>query len=322
MRDDRAGIRVCDLTCRGEPMNLRLVIALCAAMIVATPTPAATPAGDFATRAALFRYDMKADLALEETGVAQRDGVAIHDLSFVAMPGTQQRTKAYLVVPAGKGPFAGILWTHWLGEPATSNRTQYLDEAVALASQGVVSLLIDAMWSNPDWYAKRDPDQDFAHSIQQTIALRRAMDLLAQQPNVDGKRLGYVGHDFGGMYGTLMAGVDRRAKTYVFIAVAPSLLEWAFFAPQPKSKIDYIRENAPLELSDFVRRIDNASVLFQFAKNDAYISRASTGVLFNAANAPKERKFYDADHAMNKPEITADRDAWLLKELVSAAAAK
>jgi dienelactone hydrolase len=299
-------------------MNYRQILVVCA-LVFATAgcVYADTPTDAFATRAALFRYDTKADLAIKENGIEQRAGVAIHDISFVAVPTTQQRVNGYLVVPSGKGPFAGILWVHWLGEPKTSNRSQYLDEAVALAPKGIVSLLVDGMWSDPTWYEKRDPDKDYRDSINQTIALRRAMDLLAQRPDIDTRRLGYVGHDFGGMYGTLMAGVDRRAKTYVFIAVAPSLLEWAFFAGQPKSKIGYIRENAPLELSDFVHQVDNASTLFQFAKNDAYISRASTGVLFSAANAPKDRKFYDADHAMNKPEIAQDRDTWLLTELVA-----
>ena len=297
-------------------MKFHIAILLGVLLFAAAPVRADTAAPDsFAERAALFAYDTLADLAIQERGVEQRDGVAIHDLSFIAEPGTKQRINAYLVVPPGNGAHAGVLWVHWLGEPKTSNRTQYLDEAVALAAQGVESLLVDAMWSDPDWYAKRDPEQDFDASVRQTIALRRAMDLLASRPGIDAKRLGYVGHDFGGMYGMLAAGVDRRARTYVFMAVAPSLLEWAFFASQPKSKIDYIRKNAPLELSEFVHRIDNASVLFQFAKNDAYVSRASTGVLLNAANAPKERKFYEADHAMNKPEIAQDRDAWLLKEL-------
>ena len=309
-------------------MNCRHVLVTCsfaAALASASCARAETPppsAGDaFAERAALFRYDAHADLGVQEAAIEHRDGIAVRDISFVAVPATKQRVQAYVVEPSGKGPFAGILWVHWLGEPKTSNRSQYLDEAVALAAKGVVSLLVDGMWSDPTWYEKRDPDQDFQNSINQTIALRRAMDLLAQQPNVDTGRLGYVGHDFGGMYGTLMAGLDKRAKTYVFIAVAPSLLEWAFFAGQPKSKIDYIRRNAPLELSDFIHQVDNASTLFQFAKNDAYVSRASTGVLLNAANAPKERRFYDADHAMNKAEIAQDRDAWLLKELIPAAPA-
>jgi dienelactone hydrolase len=295
-----------------------LAIALVSAQSAGADPPSTSNA--FAARAALFRYDTHTDLAIKEAAIEHRDGVAIHDLSFIAVPTTQKRVNAYLVVPSGKGPFAGILWAHWLGEPKTSNRSQYLDEAVKLAAQGVASLLVDCMWSDPTWYEKRDPEQDFDNSIRQTIALRRAMDLLAARPEIDTQRLGYVGHDFGGMYGMLMAGVDKRAKTYVFIAVAPSLSDWAFFAAQPKSKLDYLRQNAPLELSDFVHQVDNASTLFQFAKNDAYVSRASTGVLLEAANAPKERKLYDADHAMNKPEIAQDRDAWLLKELVPTAA--
>lgn len=303
-------------------MNFRIAAFVTVAMLAGVAhadAPARVP-DDFAARAALFRYDAKADLAIKEIGAERRGAVAIHDLSFIAVPATKQRINGYLVVPAGKGPFAGILWTHWLGEPKTSNRTQYLDEAVALASHGIVSLLVDAMWSDPDWYGKRDPDQDFDASIRQTIALRRAMDFLVSRPEVDSKRIAYVGHDFGGMYGMLMAGLDKRAKTYVFIAVTDSLLDWAFFAAQPTSKLEYIRRNAVFELSDFVHQIDNASTLLQFAKNDVYVARASTGVLLNAANAPKERKFYDADHAMNKPEIAQDRDAWLLKELVPAAA--
>jgi dienelactone hydrolase len=301
-------------------MKLRVALVLCAfALAASARADAPAPAkADFAERDGLFHYEAHADLAIKEDGVERRNGVAIHDLSFVAVPATQQRVNAYRVVPAGKGPFAGILWVHWLGEPATSNRSQYLAEAVALAADGIESVLVDAMWSDPDWYAKRDPEGDFDASIRQTIALRRAMELLVSDREVDGKRVGYVGHDFGGMYGILAAGVDRRAKTYVFVAVAPSLLEWAFFATQPKSKLDYIRRNAVLELSDYLHRIDNASVLFQFAKNDAYVSRASTGVLLNAVSGPKERKFYDADHAMNKPEIAQDRDAWLRKELLPA----
>ena len=70
------------------------------------------------------------------------------------------------------------------------------------------------------------------------------MDLLESQPDVDKARIGFVGHDYGGMYGMIMAGVDRRARTYVYIAVAPSLNDWAFFARQPVSKADYLRQNA------------------------------------------------------------------------------
>jgi cephalosporin-C deacetylase-like acetyl esterase len=142
------------------------------------------------------------------------------------------------------------------------------------------------------------------------------MDLLVSRPDVDKARVGFVGHDYGGMYGMLAAGVDGRARTYVYIAVAPSLSHWAFFSRQPASKATYLRQNADLELTDFLRRVKNASTLFQFANNDAYVARADTQVVLAAAAEPKTRRFYDADHSMSVPQAAADRDEWLLKELV------
>jgi dienelactone hydrolase len=274
----------------------------------------------FAAQAALFAYDAKVGFDVKEFGTEKRDGATVKDLTFNVL--TAEPVKAYLVVPDGKGPFAGVLWVHWLGEPETTNRTEFLIEAVGLASRGIVSLLVDAMWSSPKWYESRVPEEDYANSIRQVVALRRAMDLLAAQPSVDKVRLGFVGHDYGGMYGMLAAGVAPRAKTYVYVAVAPSLNHWAFFARQPRSKAEYLRQNALLELSDYVQQVKNASTLFQFAKNDAYVSRADTQVLMNAAADRKEKKFYDADHAMHVPQAAEDRDAWLLKELGGEAVAR
>ena len=70
-----------------------------------------------------------------------------------------------------------------------------------------------------------------------------------------------------------------------------------------------------LELTDALRQVTGASTLFQFAKSDAYVSRADTSVVLAAAAGPKERRFYDADHSMGVPQAAADRDAWLLREL-------
>ena len=261
---------------------------------------------------ALFAYDASADLRLRTLGVERRGPVTVVDLAFAASPGSD--VKAYLVWPEVPGPHAGVVWVHWLGEPATTNRTQFLSEAVALAPKGIVSLLVDAMWSAPEWYGRRVPEEDFENSRKQVVALRRAMDVLVAQ-GVDKSRLGVVGHDYGGMYAMLMAGADPRAKTYVYVATAPSLSHWAFFANQPKSKADYLRQNAVLELTDALRRVTNASTLFQFGTRDAYVSRADTAVLLGAAQGPKERKIYDDEHAMAAPEIATDRDAWLVREL-------
>ena len=288
--------------------------SLTSAALLALAGARAAPAAEAGAQADLFRYDAGADLKVEDVGLDKRADLSVHDIRFTPIPG-RGPVAAYLVVPEGRRPFAGVLWAHWLGEPATTNRKQFLDEAVALAPKGIVSVLVDAMWSSPKWYESRAPDDDYDSSIRQVIALRRAMDLLAARPDVDKARLGFVGHDYGGMYGMLMAGADRRARTYVYVAVAPSLNNWAFFARQPASKADYLRKNAVLELTDSLRAVTNASTLFQFAKSDAYVARADTGVVTAAAASPKERRLYDADHSMSVPQARADRDAWLLKEL-------
>lgn len=276
-------------------------------------SPKETQPPDFKNLSALFAYNPKADLNTRAGESERRGGIVIRDVAFTPVPGRGE-VSAYLVTPPEPGPHAGILWVHWLGE-TMANRTQFLEEAVALASRGNVSLLVNAMWSDSGWYGKRIPEEDYSHSIRQVIELRRAMDLLLSQPNVDPKRIAVVGHDYGGMYASIMGGVDQRAITFVLVAVTPSLNDWAYFGTQPKSNIEYVRENAVFEIPMYVREIKNASILFQFGKQDFFVSGAGAAIYFRSANDPKERKWYDADHEMNKPEIRADREAWLVKEL-------
>lgn len=265
-----------------------------------------------AQRKALFDYE-KADLGIQEIGIEKRGTVTIHDITFVGIPG-KNPVKAYLVVPEGSGSFAGVLWGHWLGHH-TSDRKQYLNEAVELASKGVVSLLINAMWAEPSWYENRVLEEDYENSIRQVIEMRRAMDLLMSRENVDKERIAYVGHDYSGMYGSIAAGVEPRAKTYVFIAVTSSLSDWAFFANKPKSKVEYIRKNAVFELTDFVSEL-TGSVLCQFSNTDPFIARTDGNLFYNALTVEnKERKRYDAEHFMGGDDIKADRTAWLIKEL-------
>ena len=282
-------------------------------LLLAFPfTTHAQSATEVAARNALFRYNDRLPLNVKEISGEPRGDVRVTDITF--SPGPGRTIKAYTVVPAGHGPFAGILWVHWLGEEK-SDRTQFLDEAVQLARKGAVSLLVDAMWSEPNWFGNRIPEKDYENSIRQVIELRRALDLLLSQANVDKTRIGFVGHDFGAMYGMLMAGVEQRINTYVFIAATQSLNDWAFLGPQPKSKAVYLKQNSNLELTDSLRQIKNASQLFQFGKGDFFVSQADAAVLYAAAPQPKQRKLYEASHKMELDEIMKDRDEWLIKQL-------
>ncbi len=286
-----------------------LVFFLLLAFALTTHAQSAT---EVAARTALFRYDDNSPVTVNEVSSEQRGDVNVRDITFSPVPGRE--IKAYLVVPKGNGPFAGILWVHWLGEEK-SDRTQFLDEAVALAPKRAVSLLVDAMWSAPQWFEHRVPEKDYENSIRQVIELRRAVDLLLSQPHIDKTRIGFVGHDYGAMYGMLMAGVDQRINTFVFIAATQSLNDWAFLGPQPKSKAAYLKQNSNLELTDYLRQVRSASKLFQFGKGDFYVSQADAAVLFAAAPDPKQRKMYEASHKMELSEIAKDRNEWLVKQL-------
>ena len=143
-----------------------------------------------------------------------------------------------------------MLFVHWYGPPRpTSNRTQFVPDAIELAKSGVVSLLIDTPWSMPEYFKLRTRDEDYSRSIQQVKDLRRALDVLLAQPNVDPARVAYVGHDFGAMYGALAAAADDRVHAFVFMAGAPSFTDWFLYgAPMaPDAKQKFIDQMAPLD---------------------------------------------------------------------------
>ena len=181
-----------------------------------------------------FAYDRARPFGITVTGTESRGAATVTDLTYDRL--TTGRRGAYLVTPATppKARRPGVLFVHWYEPPnPTSSRKEFLEDAVALAADGVTSLLIDTMWSDPAWFQSRDPENDLGHSIEQVKELRRALDLLASRPGVDGSHLIYVGHDFGAMYGALTAGVEApRLKAFVFMAGTQSFSDWFLLWPK------------------------------------------------------------------------------------------
>ena len=261
----------------------------------------------------IFNYDRAAPLQVAEVGRETRGQAVVRDITFVPV---DQPVKAYVVAPAaGIPPGPAILYVHWLGDPATTNRTEFIDEAVALAGRGVTSVLVDTMWAVPKWYKNRVPEEDYAQAIHQVIELRRAMDLLLAQPGVDPARVGFVGHDFGAMYGMIASALDHRAKTYVFMSAAPHFIDWFLFARQPKDLPSYRAQITAIDPILYVPKLAPARVFFQFANKDEYVSAAQAAEYYAAAVAPKQTATYVAGHDLHTAQVAADRVAWLEREL-------
>jgi dienelactone hydrolase len=263
----------------------------------------------------LFAYKSVA-FDLKEESAKEREGVRILDVSYAAYTPERGRIKAYLIKPAGKGRHAGVLFFHWLGE-TNGNRNEFLDEAVALAKQGTVSLLIQGYFPwTPD---PKDGQTDRQRVIDETIEVRRALDLLLMQPEVNRKRVAYVGHDYGAMYGANVAGVDKRVKAYIFMAPIGSFSYWSLAYWLRKSD-DTFKDayRQALRTVDPISQIPHAAparILFQFASRDEHIPKPEAEAFFNAASQPKQIKWYDSKHDLNVEAARLDRREWLTQQL-------
>src|SRR5215813_11298445 len=126
-----------------------------------------------------FDYDAKAPLNLKIISSQKRGESTVYDITYASPKGGV--VPAYLVVPAkGKGPFAGVIWGHWYWTNSEMrNRKEFLDEAVALASAGVVSLLTDGPIARPGYAIPSDPlnERQGEYMVQQVIDFRRGVDL-------------------------------------------------------------------------------------------------------------------------------------------------
>ena len=266
--------------------------------------------------AKLFAYKPSGKFDVKEVSTNERDGVIIQDLDYAAETPQRGRIKAFMIKPAGKGPFAGILFFHWLGEP-NGDRTQFVDEAVSLAQLGVASLLIQG--SFPWAVQPTDGATDRQLIVSETREVRRALDLLLAQPMVDMKRIGYVGHDYGAMYGSITAAFDKRVRAYVLIAGIGTFSDWSLEywlkARGDEFKKSYRQALFPLEPISLIGRAKPAALLFQFANNDKYITKEKANSFAAAASEPKEVRWYDTTHEMNVQAARDDRREWLTEKL-------
>ena len=264
---------------------------------------------------AVFKYDRITALQPREIAVQEHEGVASRLLAYRSPFG--ERRVAEIIRPADAAARAAILYVHWY-EPEShdSNRTQFQHEATTMAKRGVVSLLIETLWSDRDWFLKRTQADDRENTIRQVVELRQALDLLLAQPGVVAERLAYVGHDFGAMYGVLMGKIDRRPTCYALMAGTPRFPEWYLYYPRLEGaeREAYIASMAPFDPIAHVADLAPAPVLFQFGHRDPHVPDERAQEFFQAAAQPKQIAWYDAGHGLSEA-ATQERGAWLGQQL-------
>lgn len=273
----------------------------------------------------LFDYDASAPLDVKEAGTEKRGDVRVVDLSYASpMGGT---VPAFLILPPGEGRHSAVLFLH----PGQGDRSTFVDEAVGLAARhGFVSLTISAPFLRPENKGRNGgnpwaPEASRTEQIQTIVDLRRGFDLLTSRPEVDTKRLAYVGHSLGATVGGTLAAVEKRPLAFVLMAGFPSLThaqtdghgQGALAFQElltPEQQKAYLDALSPIDAVHYIGHADPAKLLFQFAKTDQFISPWDAEVYVQAASSPKKVKWYDTDHYFNE-EARRDREKWLESSL-------
>ena len=237
----------------------------------------------------------------------------VHDITY---GGPQGPVAAYLVVPTGSGPYAGVLFMHWLDDAAHGDRREFLAEATRLAGRGVVSILPQGSfpWGNPPSGFERDQ----ARIEAQVAEMQAAVDLLKAQPGVDASRIALVGHDYGAMHGSVLAGRTQAFAALVLMAPTPRYVTWfAQYWRFLKSEAEvaaYAERMAPLDPRTNLPKAGPAPVLLQFANQDQYVKQNDVDEMAAAAGGRATVRTYDSGHQLNEA-AAADRARWLEDQL-------
>lgn len=276
----------------------------------------ASPAPDLAA----FGYDAKAPLDVRVASTVKAPGINSQTLTYASPKGG--RVPALLIVPDGKGPFAGMLFMH--GAPG--DHRKMIPEAEAMARRGVVALLIDAPFARP---GRADPaplhfdDSDRADQIQLIVDLRRGIDLLTSRPDVDPRRLGYLGISFGGATGGLLAGVEKRIAAYALVVgdggvvshfSGPDVTDSPLSRMPPAQVERWLAAMEPIQPIRFVGRAAPAQLLFQNGRQDHVVPPSHAAAYQQAGSQPKTVLWYGAGHGLDAKAV-ADRGQWLAERL-------
>jgi cephalosporin-C deacetylase-like acetyl esterase len=253
------------------------------------------------------------------------DGATIQDLRYTGPSGGE--VSAWLVTPPGDGPFAGMLYLHG----SETDRDDLLDEAMAMATGGVASIVLDAPWVR-DGAARGSeagnyfaPEDEVAMMERIVTDLRAAIDVLVRDASVDPDRIGFMGHSWGASTGAILAAVDERPVAFALVTGRPSWTEFLRSEAEgrlasiismigPEKWEAYLAAMAPFDATSQIGAAEGTELLLQFGTADDVVTPDAVAAFTAAAPEGTTVQSFDAGHVLDA-EATAARVAWLAERL-------
>lgn len=208
---------------------LSLLLPALAAPAVAQSTP--------------FTYDARSALEWRDSLVGVNAGIEEYRISFRSPKGGRATGRLYRPAGVAAGTrLAGLI----LGHGAPGNTDNMAPRAEYFAAKGFVVVGIDAAFARRDPRAPMDfTVRDSVEQVQTIVDLRRLVDALAARPDVDARRIAYLGISYGAAIGGALAGVEPRLAA-VILAVGDLGVAEHFRAEDG----GWLRQFLPDELSD------------------------------------------------------------------------
>jgi dienelactone hydrolase len=287
------------------------VVAALATLLAACGSSGSQTASDGLPRLH-FDYDASAPLAYADHGRINKRSfpIAVHDVSFESGGRTIQ---GYLLVPRGSGRRPAVVFVHGSG----GDRSELLGQAAELAARNVVALTITApshaVISSPSTLAELLA-QARSLTVDDVVAVRRAVDVLQTLPTVDPKRIGYVGWSAGARLGAIVAAAEPRIKALVLVSAGSDPLS-AFVSHAPPGAKGRVRSVlGSVDPLRYIALARSGTLLLEDGRRDEVVPRAALLNVVHAAPSGTAVKWYGAPHALNG-QAYRDAFAWLGKKL-------
>jgi len=132
----------------------------------------------------------------------KKESYTRHRIRFNWLPG--QKTEGYLLIPDGKGKKPAVITVYYEPETAIGEGRENRDFAVQLVKRGFVTLSLGTTeTTNSKTYSLYYPGIDNSRIQPISVlayAAANAWFMLSRMPDVDRKRIGIMGHSYGGKW--------------------------------------------------------------------------------------------------------------------------
>ncbi len=266
---------------------------------------------------ALFQYDKLEPMLWKSEHLQDTANCSISQASFVV---TGDQVADVLIITKNDNTFTRkpvVIFQHWGG----GDKSFFKQEAIAFAQKGFICVSMNA-----PWHWKTLDTASFFYTYPRfirlsVIAIRRLIDTLGRNRDIDRRNIYYIGHSYGATLGGLLAGIEPRIKGGILMAGLPNISRFMIAEKQGVWKKNWDEDTARFmqvakQLSEMEpeNSIVNTKwkIYHQVAEKDEYVKSEQSDRFMNKTPKPFKSSSYQTGHLFNE-EAMEDRIKWIMQ---------